>query len=115
LCGWSDETRERRGAVVNTRKSSVWKPEWSVEDKEQVDALVIEIGERVSALQALRKELGLSQMELARILNTTQSNVSKLEARRDIRLATLKTLIEARGGHMKVVAEFDGREIELAL
>jgi DNA-binding transcriptional regulator YiaG len=100
---------------VNTRKSSVWKPEWSAEDRKRIDALVIEIGERVSALQALRKELGLSQVELAKILNTTQSNVSKLEAGRDVRLTTLKTLIESRGGHMKVVAEFDGREIELAI
>lgn len=100
---------------MSTRKSSVWKPEWSAEDRTQIDALVIEIGERASALQALRKELGLSQVELAKILNTTQSNVSKLEAGRDVRLATLKTLIESRGGHMKVVAEFDGREIELAL
>ena len=97
------------------RKSSVWKPEWTAEDKERIDALVIEIGERVSALQALRKELGLSQVELAKVLNTTQSNVSKLEAGRDVRLGTLKTLIESRGGHMKVVAEFEGREIELAL
>lgn len=99
---------------MNTRKSSAWKPKWSAEDKKQIDALVVEIGERVSALHALRKELGLSQAELAKILNTTQSNVSKLEAGRDVRLATLKTLIESRGGHMKVVAEFDGREIELA-
>ncbi|MDI1326259.1 MAG: helix-turn-helix domain-containing protein [Brevundimonas sp.] len=93
----------------------MWKPEWSAEDRKQIGALVIEIGERVSALQALRKELGLSQVELAKILNMTQSNVSKLEAGRDVRLATLKTLIESRGGHMKVVAEFNGREIELAL
>ena len=100
---------------VTTRKSSIWKPEWTAEDKERIDALVIEIGERVSALQALRKELGLSQVELAKVLNTTQSNVSKLEAGRDVRLGTLKTLVEARGGHMKVVAEFEGREIELAL
>ncbi len=96
-------------------KSTVWEPEWSARDKREIDTLVVEIGERVSALQALRKELGLSQVELAKILKTTQSNVSKLEAGRGIRLATLKALIESQGGHLKMVAKFDGREIELVL
>ena len=100
---------------MSKRTSIVWEPEWSEADKRDIDALVIEIGERVSALQALRKELGLSQVELAKILKTTQSNVSKLEAGRDLRLTTLKTLIESQGGHLKMVAEFDGREIELAV
>jgi len=100
---------------LSKRKSSVWEPEWSDADKRDIDALVIEIGDRVSTLQALRKELGLSQAQLAKILKTTQSNVSKLEAGRDLRLATLRTLIESQGGHLKMVAEFDGREIELAV
>ena len=72
---------------MTVRKSSVWKPKWSAKDKEQIDALVIEIGQRASALQALRKELGLSQAELAEILQTTQSNVSTMEAGRDTQLA----------------------------
>lgn len=103
------------GDDVNVRKSSVWKPELSAEQQATVDALVVDIGQRVSALQALRKELGMSQAELATILQTTQSNVSKLEAGRQLRINTLKTLVESQGGHLKVVAEFDGREIELAL
>lgn len=100
---------------MTTRKSSVWQPNWSAADKAKIDTLVVEIGERVSTLQALRKELGLSQVELAKILQTTQSNVSKIEAARDVRLTTLKNLVESQGGHLKVVAEFDGREIELAV
>ena len=100
---------------MTVRKSSVWKPKWSAKDKDQIDALVIEIGQRASALQALRKELGLSQAELAEILQTTQSNVSKMEAGRDTKLAVLRKLVEAKGGHLKMVAEFDGREIELAI
>ena len=100
---------------MTTRKSSVWKPELSAEEQAEVDALVVELGKRVSALQALRKQLGLSQAELADILQTTQSNVSKLEAGRELRINTLKTLVESQGGHLKMVAEFDGREIELAL
>jgi DNA-binding transcriptional regulator YiaG len=109
------KARQYAGEDVSSRKSSAWNPALSAEDQKNVHALVVEIGSRVSALQALRKELGLSQAELAAILSTTQSNVSKLEAGRDVRLATLKTLIESRGGHMKVVAEFEGREIELAI
>lgn len=101
--------------AMSSRTSQAWKPALTPTQKARVDALDAELGGRISALQALRKELGLSQVELAKILKTTQSNVSKLEAGRDLRLATLKTLIESRGGRMKVVAQFDGREIELAV
>ena len=100
---------------MSDRKSTVWEPEWSSTDRQKIDELVKQIGARVSALQALRKQLGLSQAELAKILQTTQSNVSKLESSREVRLGALKTLVESQGGHLKVVAEFNGREIELAV
>jgi len=110
-----NEARKGAGEFVSDRKSTVWKPKLTAEQKARVDALDIEIGRRVSALQMLRKEIGLSQAELANILQTTQSNVSKMEASRDTKLAVLRKLVEARGGHLKMVAEFDGREIELAI
>jgi len=100
---------------MSSKSSQVWKPALTPEQKAKVDEMDAELGRRISALQALRKELGLSQAELATILQTTQSNVSKLEAGRELRINTLKTLVESQGGHLKVVAEFDGREIELAL
>ena len=100
---------------MSSKSSQVWKLALTPEQKAKVDEMDAELGRRISALQALRKELGLSQAELATILQTTQSNVSKLEAGRELRINTLKTLVESQGGHLKVVAEFDGREIELAL
>lgn len=110
-----NEARKDPGEFVTERKSTVWKPKLTAEQRARVDALDVEIGRRVSALQMLRREMGISQTELADILDTTQSNVSKMEGGRDIRVAVLKRLIEAKGGHLKMIAEFDGREIEIAV
>lgn len=110
-----NEARKGAGESVRDRKSTAWKPKLTASQQERVDALDVEIGRRVSALQMLRKEIGISQVELAEILQTTQSNVSKMEAGRDTKLAVLRKLVEAKGGHLKMVAEFDGREIELAV
>lgn len=100
---------------MSDRKSTVWKPKLTAEQKARVDVLDVEIGRRVSALQMLRKEIGLSQAELADILKTTQSNVSKMEAGRDAKLAVLRKLVEAKGGRLTLHAEFGDRDLVLPL
>ena len=92
-----------------------WNPDLSEEDERQVEALVTEIGERVQAVKAFRLALGLSQVEMAELLGVTQSNVSKMEAARDPKLAVLRELVEARGGRLTLHAQFDDRELVLPL
>ncbi|HEX9937146.1 MAG TPA: XRE family transcriptional regulator [Longimicrobium sp.] len=65
--------------------------------------------ERMSAgiaLNELRQARGLTQEELACRLETGQPSVSRLERRRDVRLSTLREVVEAMGGELKVVAHF---------
>gem|GEM_PF-3497542 len=59
-------------------------------------------------LGAIRRAQGLSQQEVGRRLGITQSDVSKLERRRDLRLSTLQSYIAATGGRLEITATHDG-------
>lgn len=65
-------------------------------------------------VRRLRQALGLSQVEAAAILETTQSNVSKIEAKPDPPLSILRRLVEAKGGTLRIDATLaDGKEFRL--
>ena len=91
-----------------------WRPEWSEEDRAEIERLKAELRRTTPAVRRLRQQLALSQAEAATILETTQSNVSKIEARQDPPLSVLRRLIESRGGRLVVRAVLpDGTEIVL--
>jgi transcriptional regulator with XRE-family HTH domain len=65
--------------------------------------------ERMSAgiyLDALRRARGFTQEDLAERLGTGQPSISRLERRKDVRLSTLREVVEALGGELKVIAHF---------
>ena len=57
-------------------------------------------------LQELRQAKQLSQEKLAKLLETKQANVSRLERRTDMYISTLRNYIEAMGGKLEIVARF---------
>jgi len=57
-------------------------------------------------LNDLRRARRITQEELAERLGTRQSNVSKLERRTDVRISTLRDVIEAMGGELRIIAHF---------
>jgi predicted transcriptional regulator len=61
---------------------------------------------RSMSLDELREALDLTQEELANRLQVKQPAVAKLERREDVRLSTLRALIEAMGGQIEVRAVF---------
>jgi len=61
---------------------------------------------RSMSLDELREALDLTQEELATRLQVKQPAVAKLERREDVRLSTLRALIEAMGGRIEVRAVF---------
>lgn len=87
---------------------------WSAERRGRSAARKAELAAEYATLEDLRLALGLSQEELAARLDVQQPAVSKLTRGRDMRLSTLRDLITAMGGELKVTAEFQGRVVELA-
>src|SRR5579862_8978309 len=59
-------------------------------------------------LQKLRSARNLTQQNLARVLNVSQSEVSKIENRADIYVSTLSSYVEAMGGKLEIRAVFPG-------
>lgn len=58
------------------------------------------------ALQELRQTRQLTQQQLADILHINQAALSKMENQSDMRISTLRKLLQAMGGNLKIVAEF---------
>ena len=69
-------------------------------------ARMVEASTFAMELNDLRKARSLTQEELAERLGTRQSNVSKLERRTDVRISTLRDVIEAMGGELRIIAHF---------
>ncbi len=63
------------------------------------------------ALQELRQTRHLTQQELANMLNINQAALSKMEYQADIRVSTLRKILSAMGGTLKIVAEFPEGEV----
>ena len=64
-------------------------------------------------LQELRRARELSQAQLARALETTQPEVSKIESRADMYVSTLRSYIEAMGGKLEIVASFPDGDVRI--
>ncbi len=62
------------------------------------------------ALDELREAREMTQDTLASILNVNQSAISKLERRADMYISTLKSVVKAMGGDLRIEAVFpDGK------
>ncbi|MFL5385116.1 MAG: XRE family transcriptional regulator [Longimicrobiaceae bacterium] len=64
-------------------------------------------------LNELRRARRLTQEQLAERLGIRQSNVSKMERRADLHVSTLRDMVEAMGGELRVTARFPDAEYEL--
>lgn len=72
---------------------------------------------RTATLAEVRMARGLSQAAVGEHLGMNQSEVSRLERRRDMRLSTLRSFAEAVGGCLRVLLTWpDGsRRVEVAV
>lgn len=66
-------------------------------------------------LSELRRELGITQVDLARAAEVAQSQISTLENRDDHLVSTLRRHVHALGGHLEVVAVVGDKRIKLAV
>lgn len=66
-------------------------------------------------LEELRKDLALSQEEVAEALAIGQPSVAKMEHRGDMHLSSLRRYIEALGGQLIVTAHFEEKDVRLCI
>ena len=64
-------------------------------------------------LAELRTEQGLTQVQVAERLGTTQENVSRIERAEDTQLSTIRRYIEALGGSLELHAVFADRDVPI--
>lgn len=64
-------------------------------------------------LDELREARELTQVTLAQILNVNQAAVSKMERRTDMYVSTLREVIRAMGGELKITAKFPDGAVEI--
>ncbi len=83
-------------------------PDWDANVAERKRAI-----EDALALAELRQSRHVTQVALAEILGISQGNVSRLESRSDVYLSTLRSYIEALGGHLEIAAVFDDQRLPL--
>lgn len=93
-----------RWSDIKSRKGRI-----SPERQQVLDA---EAKAELATFKALREQLGLTQGDVARLAEMTQSEVSRFEQRDDHRLSTLRAMVEALGGELEITAVMpDGRRV----
>ena len=65
-------------------------------------------------LAEIRKQIGLTQVQLAEVLNIRQPTLSKIEAQEDMHIGTLNRIIEALGGELELIAHLPGVDVRLS-
>ncbi len=84
----------------------------SPERRAAIEERKIELREEM-ALHELRQAIGASQEMLAEHLDVLQPAIAKLERRADIRISSLRRMIEAMGGSLEIKAHFPQGDVTL--
>ncbi len=86
---------------------------WSPERLAANGARKAKLLNEMVSLEQLRECLGLSQEELANVMEAQQPAISKLVRRPDMKVSTLRDLIAAMGGELHITATFPDRSVEI--
>lgn len=87
--------------------------DFSADRRTQIEAHKTELLEEM-ALHDLRKSIGASQEKVAQSLGVNQPAIAKMERRTDIRIQSLRRMIEAMGGTLEIYANFQNCKIKLS-
>jgi DNA-binding transcriptional regulator YiaG len=84
----------------------------SPERRQRIAAKTAQLKQEM-ALQELRQALDLTQKELAEKLHVNQAAVSKFENQSDIYIGTLRKILAAMGGELRITAHFDEGDVQI--
>jgi transcriptional regulator with XRE-family HTH domain len=82
-------------------------------EKEEIKRESEALKTEYNSLQEIRKELELSQQDVANSMGVKQVSISKLENRDDIKISTLREYLEAMGAKVKIIVEIKDKEFQL--
>lgn len=107
------ETKAEGAGRGHRKFSEIRRPD-TAERRVRVDAIKAAMveGER---LFELRKDRGVTQVELAERLGVSQGNVSEVERRDDLFISTLNGYVRALGGHLQISAVFEDGTVPILL
>jgi len=88
--------------------------DWPASRKNSVEKKKLVLQEEM-VLSELRKALSISQEALATALDVQQPAIAKMERRDDIRISSLRRMIEAMGGELEIKARFSQGEVKINL
>jgi DNA-binding transcriptional regulator YiaG len=78
--------------------------------RKKVEQRGAELIQEEMTLMQLRKDLNLTQEQMANLLEKKQAEVSKFEKRGDMLVSTLRSYIRALGGELELIARLPGRD-----
>ena len=108
---YSDDEVDATASVHAARDAALADPRVAA----VVEAKTQKLRNRAQTLSALRKARGLTQMQLSEELGMSQGEISRLERRENLHLATLARFIEATGGELRLTVVYDDDEVVLSL
>src|SRR3974377_1212453 len=82
----------------------------SAAQRKKVESRAAQLIAEEMTLREVRKARKLTQQKIAKSLRIGQEGVSKIEKRSDLLISTLRSYVEAMGGHLSLVSEFPNRE-----
>lgn len=82
----------------------------SPERRERIEAETARLQAEYMTMQDLRRAREMTQVRMAEILGKSQVTIAQMEKRTDVLLSTLRSYIEAMGGHLDLVVRFPDRE-----
>ncbi len=104
----TDRVRAARKALLDNQRAA-----------EAHHALGLLIADRLdqkrATLSEVRRAVGLTQTQLAEMLDMDQGDISRLERRQNLHLTTLSRFIEATGGQLRITAKYGNTEIDLGI
>ena len=80
---------------------------------EEQERLKVETAARLQSYKELlefRRQLGLTQTDVANRMHVTQESISRLERRKDMHISTLKRYVEALGGRLEIHVSFPAND-----
>ncbi|MDE0523597.1 MAG: helix-turn-helix transcriptional regulator [Boseongicola sp. SB0675_bin_26] len=87
----------------------------SPEMQHRINVRTDELRTELATMREIRKRLDITQVELATELGIGQEGISRLERRNDTLVSTLRKVVEAMGGDLRLIAELpDGGRVELS-